>query len=987
MLKIKKTVLSLGVAASLLLISQGLLPSQAQALGFGDSLGLSPFWEWKTLDTAHFSISFPKELSAEAQLTAKHLEEAHSLMTESLYWEPKHRTQVLVIDNADAANGLTSAVSRFGMILYLTPPDNFFSTAYYEDWLRLLVFHEYTHFLNMDATRGIYTWLRYGFGDLLLPNSLWPTWMLEGLAVYNETAYTRVGRGRSAYYDMVLRSAVEENVLGDPKFITLDKVNGTNPYYPGGETPYLFGYHLMNEVASHNKTTGTNILGWMSKTSSERFPYFINGNLENLTGKDWYETWNDWLEESKTRLTSDLERIKSQPLTAVTKLPGTDYSSFGATVSPDGKWLAYTQDSLHQREGLYLRNLETGFTKRIEDKILGVGHSFTPDSKTLIYSSLQKESQYTLFSELKAHDLEKNSSEWLTSRLRARDPSISPAGNQVTFTTADSSGVTLSVAKFTREGKHWKVTDVRKLFVGQKLDRVSTPKFSPDSKHIVFSLHRNGKIGEEIFEVDLAARKLSALIADQHMNRFPTYDSEGKIHFVSDLTGVDNIYRWNSAKAVPSQVTNVTTGIWMPTFAPDHSVYASVYGNDGWSLAKVELSDKAIPSAQVRVSVPPAPEPYVSPSEAAPGSASASAEAEIKDYSPWPSLLPRQWAPILLIQPNETLVGGQILGYDATDRHRYVLLGAFDSQTRKLDSLVAYSNRSFGPTFNLLSSNQTHNMFYHGNALVSYSRKFEASAEASYPILWTYSSLTPQISINAERESYFGGDGLTFNLVRKSHYIPSADFSVVYKDSESSRLGISPERGRTTFGGVRAYNDSGTKSYKGILKDTEYFDLGKHVVLSPAIKGAITSRTNRNLYTPDVFVTGRLSRILNNLPGDDFDNLYIRGYPQTTFAVKSAIIHSYDLRFPVGRIFRGWGTHPIFLENLSGFVFGETTYLPTARAAARFLPSAGAGLRLETDILIHLPLTLNLEYDKGFKNLYGGKGELIFGVNAGYIGF
>ena len=43
------------------------------------------------------------------------------------------------------------------------------------------------HFLNMDNTRGFYTFLRYMFGDLILPNTLWPTWMLEGLAVYEET--------------------------------------------------------------------------------------------------------------------------------------------------------------------------------------------------------------------------------------------------------------------------------------------------------------------------------------------------------------------------------------------------------------------------------------------------------------------------------------------------------------------------------------------------------------------------------------------------------------------------------------------------------------------------------------------------------------------------------------------------------------------------------------------------------------------------------
>ena len=201
MLRRLLTSLTVGLVASLLPLSAliaAVAPQDAQA-GIAESLGLSPFWDWKVIETDHFRITFPSELANTAQKAARHLEEANAVLSKRLYWESSRKVPILLIDNQDSANGLTSPTERFGIALYVTPPDNWMSTAYYDDWLRLLCFHEYTHFLNMDATRGLWSAGRYLFGDVLLPNSAWPSWMLEGLAVYMETRYTHAGRGRSPF--------------------------------------------------------------------------------------------------------------------------------------------------------------------------------------------------------------------------------------------------------------------------------------------------------------------------------------------------------------------------------------------------------------------------------------------------------------------------------------------------------------------------------------------------------------------------------------------------------------------------------------------------------------------------------------------------------------------------------------------------------------------------------------------------------------------
>ena len=184
--------------------------------GPGEELGLSPFLDWKTLTTDHFRVTFPSGLEELAPVAAKNLEEAHRLLSPVMHWTPRFRTQVLLIDNSDFANGLAAASLRFGMVLWATPPDNWMSIAHYDDWFRLLAIHEYSHILNLDATTGIWAGLRILAGDATLPNALWPSWMLEGLAVTMETAFTRAGRGRSSYYGMILRAAEDSGVLADP---------------------------------------------------------------------------------------------------------------------------------------------------------------------------------------------------------------------------------------------------------------------------------------------------------------------------------------------------------------------------------------------------------------------------------------------------------------------------------------------------------------------------------------------------------------------------------------------------------------------------------------------------------------------------------------------------------------------------------------------------------------------------------------------------
>lgn len=940
--------------------------------GPGDAFGISPHYDWKAFETAHFRITFPKPLAETAQRSANYMEQAYGILTQKLNWIPDSKIHVLVIDNSDAANGLASAFQRFGIILQVTPPEPWFSTSYYDDWLKLLCFHELTHIINMDATTDLFAVLRVIFGDVFLPNAVLPSWMLEGLAVYMETRLTSAGRGRSPYWEAILRSAVEAGKLGDSSWVPLDRLGGSSPYFPGGENAYLFGYQLMNRVA---QKSGDDALGEMSSRGGARIPFLINGNIENITGQDWYGFWDSWIRDSRARFTRDLEKIKAAGATSSEKLTQSGATTLGAAVSPDGAWIAYTEDSIHQRMGLYLRELKSGKVRHITDKSLGVGKAWTPDSRYLIYSAMKRQSVYHSWSDLWVYDRTKGTRYAISDALRAKDPDISRDGKRVTFTLTRGETVGLAIADLTTGIGRVSLSNIKTIYTPDKWDRVSNPKFSPDGNRIVYSIHRNGAGQEDIGEVSLDGNSRT-LVKNGAFNRYPAFHPSGDLYFTSDLSGVDNLYRYSGGK--PEMRTNVTTALWLPTFSPKGELYASILSHNGWDLARVPMSARALSPESVRVSAPPAPkaetqgtDPKNTPNLSYP----------VQDYSPWSSLWPRQWAPFAYFDSTGAVLGGQVFGFDSLDRHRYAFGLTIDTAIKQPNYIVYYANRTLGPTFTLLATQQN-------DLLVSnsvYDREQDLSAAMSYPIAWTYSRVVPSLSYKLEK------DTRVFRSTGGDTEYPFTEYSVTgllsYSSTESSRLAIIPEGGRSSSLGARMYLRSKRESYKFLATHAEYLEILPHTVLKPSAKGSYSTTRIYGANVRNTRLQGRTGGVFDAISPDYLDELPVRGYPKVRVDTQSAVTAAADLSFPIAHVFRGWGTNPFFLNQISGTLFGETTYLPEYSPTNGMMNAVGGGIKLSTTTLVYVPLVATAEYHHGLNDNYRGKGEVVFKLALSGLGF
>ena len=327
------------------------------------------------------------------------------------------------------------------------------------------------------------------------------------------------------------------------------------------------------------------------------------------------------------------------------------------------------------------------------------------------------------------------------------------------------------------------------------------------------------------------------------------------------------------------------------------------------------------------------------------------------------------------------------MGFDAVDRHRYILGLAYDTQTTKPDVFLSYETRPLGAlTLGFSGSYVTGATSTVNDEITQYRRELDTSAYAYYSFRSLYGAFTPQISVNAERNFVYT-PSVSEDPVARSRYVPSLDASLGYATSESSRLAIATEGGRTIRMGARAYRDSEDVVYKGVVTATEYLRITDHSVLIPSLKASKVSHRSTRFFDGNVVLSGRIPRIYDSLAGAGFDELGIRGYPGHVFLAREAAVGALDYRFPIARIFRGWGTNPAFLENLEGFVFGESVYIPFGRLGTKTLSSAGGGLKLTATVLSRVPLDLSLQYHRGFRENLGGRGEVFAAVNLGVLPF
>ena len=211
---------------------------------------------WRVVRTDRFIVYYPAGHETFAARVLSLAGEVHSDV--SGYFGVSPRPIPLVLHpGTDRFNGFYTLFPN-RISLFETPVDELKTIGGATNDLMDMVFtHEYTHYVHITSTRGIYKIIQRLFGrDLGIGNIISPGWAIEGITTNLETRFTEGGRGRSPYFSGLMRSLTQRK-----RFWSLSAAGTPSPYAPVFGRFYLTGYYMIEYL---NRTYGCDAFAHMT---------------------------------------------------------------------------------------------------------------------------------------------------------------------------------------------------------------------------------------------------------------------------------------------------------------------------------------------------------------------------------------------------------------------------------------------------------------------------------------------------------------------------------------------------------------------------------------------------------------------------------------------------------------------------------------------------------------------------------------------------
>jgi len=909
-----------------------------------------PGYHFRSLSTARVTVHFHQGLepmAREAAALATRVLEAH----EARYGQRIGRLNLVLADNEDDPNGFATPLPYPLVSLRVASPDGSDDFGNLEGWLPLVVTHELAHSVHLDEARGIIRLGRRIFGraPFLFPNALTPTWMIEGLATYEETEGTAFGRGRNPDSRMVLRmAAIEDEFLHqDQAVLGLDA-------WPSGQASYLFGEAFLRNLTAHH---GPATLPELARVQSGKvIPFLDDFTAHKVTGTTFHRQWSEWQRSTSAAFTAEAEAKTAAGLTPSRAVTQRGIRQSAPRYSPDGAWLAYTSRTLTRYPAVHLVRPDGTGDKRLVDRSGGTGLSWTPDGKGLVYDEFRVEKLFSRRSDLRIVDVETGRGRWLTKGARARAPDVSPDGRTVVFVRRLGDRSELAVIGL--DG-----AELRTLTASEPGTEWSGPRWRPQGDVVVASrLLPGGWL--DLVEVDPATGAASNLTEDRAKDVEPSWTADGEqVLFRSDRDGTSNLYALRRADSTLLRVSNVLGGAFTPAVSPDgRSVAFSSYSAKGYDVHVMDFDLATALAAEPFIDPYPAQHPRSEP-ETAPS----------RSYQPLPTMLPRFWTPVFLNQDDEVRYGAATAGADPLFRHSYGLTAYVGSTSEQLSAAGFYQYDRFRTTF-----------------LVTAEDKAELSGGLPYRVrtlnlrgtlplrrtLRTLQSLS--VTWRRERQTY---DDLRPVLAPADRGGIEAAWSLsnVQQYSQS----ISPiDGGRLRLAWLRESPSLGSDAQLSKLTADArgYFRLfGERDVVALRAGGGMT--LGQPGFKRSFAVGGYPDSSLFDLVRTNV--ALLRGYPDNAFVGRSYLQANVEYRFPLGDPQRGWRTLPVFLRHLRGSLFFDAADAWTGEVRARDVKTAaGAGLGVDSVLANRLPFTGEVVAAYGFAG--GGETKVYFRLGLSF---
>ena len=522
---------------------------------FGQNQVQYRHFNWRVIETEHFLVHYYPEERAGAMDAARMAERSYARLSRILDHQFREKKPIILFssrsefgqnnvtgDLGEGTGGVTEA-SRHRLILPLTGDLGSFEHV---------LAHEMVHEFQYDIfARG-----KAGANLQTLNQIDPPLWFMEGMA-----EYLSIGPIHPLTASWVRDAAVNGNLP------TIEQMTERPDKY----FPYRYGESLWEYVGER---WGDAAIGEILQNSTT---LGIARAFQRQLGLTLHELSDEWREAVNAKYLPqaaalDRPRSFSQPLLTEKKSGGQIF--LAPTLSNDGNRIAFLSNG-NQKRGelfidLWLADARTG--KRIkrlvesttnpnfeELRLLYSQSAFSNDGRTLAFTA-QREGRDVLYlmdvarASVRARlDLPQIDAAW--------SPVWSPDDRQIAF--SGSKGGITDLYIVNADGKN-----LRQITNDKYGDL--QPAWSPDGTRIAFASDRgpesslgNLKLAKwRISVIDLASGAVEVLPNQGGLNLNPAWSPDGRqIAFISDRTGIPNIFLYDFGDRLHYQLTNVLGGV------------------------------------------------------------------------------------------------------------------------------------------------------------------------------------------------------------------------------------------------------------------------------------------------------------------------------------------------------------------------------------------------------------------------------------------
>ena len=593
-----------------------------------------PSLSWKTHESEDFLIHYPEKLSHFVSKVDLLSAKSHEDLSPYFNWQPKSKTHVVLLDEVDQANGFATPIPNNNMTLYMQPPTQG-ELLVYDDWLAMLIHHEYTHVLHIDKVLDIPSFLRRIFGRfiLLFPNALHPNWFQEGLATYMETDEKRhTGRGQSDVFQLMMRQEVLHGIK------PLSRINTVNAHDWPFNSAYLYGVYFFRFIEDVYGEEAIKKL--VNNYSNNLLPYRVDSNPKLVTGKTLTDLWPEFSNYLQGYFDPQIKRIKAQdqnPYKILTK----DYLAIGLLAKGVDSSTWYSAIDFSKAANLY--RLSKGESELVVE-LNSLATVDVSSSGQVLVSQLEYCDQYSQYYDL--YLLVDSRLERITKCGRYRMAKWNNKG-QVVALKYDGGIAQLDVLSERGEklSTLWQGTEGEILSafdVSETGSIVATIKFGNDPWNLFF----------------WQGTAWTALTNDTATQTNPFYSGD-EVIFTQNQIGQSEAYRLDLKTNVTSRITHTLSGI--KQFLPSDQSTASAirYASTGYQI--VDMEQGSYPNLYSR---PLLKQPSLEVPEL---------ELNLDEpYKAYKSLMPSYWLPVLVNDGNLQEVGFFTSGNDALGLHSYI---------------------------------------------------------------------------------------------------------------------------------------------------------------------------------------------------------------------------------------------------------------------------------------------------------------------------